>query len=305
MLLLAEHILDLDDAALRHFVDHMQVDVPTRQDLATMLVSLIVDSSAASTWIESVKRLVAAMASIRFNGSDFSALCRDGPRLAAAVALRAVDRDLGAGSEHRDRAKLLQRLCGGEMLTGLTFSRAVGRYDFRGIRFDGCRFEEVTWVNCTFDATTEFSRCQFMGGAIGAHTQGLGSAVVSNSSLDEEASAWVSNVRILEERKRYNEDDLRNDINSVLKKFIVRGGLGLRTVHEKDLLKGSIGSSRFKEAVVDALSRTVLETHPVSGTSGLGYNVRDSAVEAVQFFAVNNVMTGPLREAFDRLKRLT
>lgn len=33
-----------------------------------------------------------------------------------------------------------------------------------------------------------------------------------------------------------------------------------------------------------------------------GYNVRAHAAEAVKFYAANNVFTGPIREAFDRLK---
>jgi hypothetical protein len=53
---------------------------------------------------------------------------------------------------------------------------------------------------------------------------------------------------------------------------------------------------------MDVLKGTVLEEHHISG--GLaGFHVRDDASEAVKFYAANNVFTGALREAFEKLQK--
>ncbi len=300
VLLLAERIVGASDLDLARFVERVRFDAALRQDLATMAVQL--EESGGPDWQARIQRLVVIMSTCGDTDAE-NALLGEGPRLAAVIALRAADRALGAGSAHHERGRLLVALSGGEQICGMTFTGTVGRYDLRGVQFVRCRFEKVTWANCTFDETSLFQRCQFAGGAAGSHTKGLGAAQFEDSTLDEEASAFVSHARVDEGRKRYTQEDLRADMHALIKKFVVRGGPGLRTVHEKDLLKGAIGSSRYKDEILDVMKSLVFETHHISGTSGDGFHIRDGASEAVRFYAANNVMTGPLAEAFERLRR--
>jgi hypothetical protein len=159
----------------------------------------------------------------------------------------------------------------------------------------------VTWANCRFAATTKFEECHFIGGA-SAYSDGFGACEWKGGTRDEAASVWISAAQIAEGRKAYTADDLKADLALLLNKFILRGGLGLKTIERAHLLKGPIQNSRHKDAIVAEVSNTILEEHHVSGSSEGGYNVRDGAAEAVKFYATNNVFTGALLVVFERLR---
>ncbi len=131
--------------------------------------------------------------------------------------------------------------------------------------------------------------------------EGFGSVQLVNCSLDPEAEAIFNIVRVQEGRRKYSIDDLRTDIQCVINKFIVRGEFVLKTVGDRNLTKGPISASRYRDEIVNVLCALVLERHHISGTSG-GYHVREKAEAAVRFYAANNNFTGPLAEAFDKLK---
>ena len=95
--------------------------------------------------------------------------------------------------------------------------------------------------------------------------------------------------------------ELKADVSSVLSKFVIKGGVGLKTINELHLNRGTIGASRHRDEIMEELVSTILESHRISGGIA-GYNVRAEAVESVKFYAANNVFTGPIREAFDRLR---
>src|SRR5262249_17764521 len=111
-----------------------------------------------------------------------------------------------------------------------------------------------------------------------------------------------NSARVNEGKKKYSVDDLKNDINCVISKFIIKGGVGLKSVEEKNLRKGSISVSLHRDEIISILSSLILEEHHISGGSG-GVNIRKGAVEAVKFYASNNVFTGVLREAFEKLQK--
>lgn len=154
-----------------------------------------------------------------------------------------------------------------------------------------------------FDERTEFRSCQFVGGAEPKYTRGFGGAQFKDTLFDPDAMAWVNMVQVNEGKRRYTSDDLANDYRTLISKFVGRGGLGLRTVNEKHLRSGPIGSSKYRDEIIQSLMSYVLEEHNVSGISGTGINVRREAEESIRFYATNNFMTGPLRDSFDRLKR--
>ena len=122
--------------------------------------------------------------------------------------------------------------------------------------------------------------------------------------LDHQAEALINSIQVREGKRKYSADDLRADIHSVISKFLIKGGIGLKTVEERHLTKGPISASLFKTEIVDALKVTVLEKHKISGKLE-GYNIREAAIESVRFYASNNVFTGPLRSAFERLLKAT
>ena len=148
-----------------------------------------------------------------------------------------------------------------------------------------------------------FRYCHFVGGNPPLHCEGLGSATVELSCrLDSEAESLFNSARVKEGRRDYSEADLRADVASVFDKFIIKGGIGIKTVDENNLGRGAISVSRFKNEILAAIG-AIVEEHHISGTSKRGFNIRDEAREAMKFYATNNVFTGPLRDIYDQLKR--
>jgi hypothetical protein len=174
--------------------------------------------------------------------------------------------------------------------------------DLRGLTFEECRFEQVTWANCTFDASTRFDRCQFIGASVAA-CKGAGLAEFQGCTKDSQAAYWINTARVTDGKRRYSAEDLKADIGSVIAKFLARGGMALRCVEESNLLRGPIKNSRYSGDILDELRRSVLDTHHISGVSNQGYHVREEAEDAVRFYGANNVLTGPLLEVFERLRR--
>jgi hypothetical protein len=306
VVLLADQIVKWTAEQIESFVNQAQLDAGQRQDLGTAVVDLVrMQTSADDDALLQLEQIVRAMSA----GGDKrdGTLIRpgDGPRLASVLALIAVERFLPRGSSHQERTRLLVRLTGPSQITGLSFSGTIARYDFKDITFEYCRFERVTWANCKFDDSSAFRHCQFIGGAPPVHCEGFGSVQVDLGTcmLDAEADALFNSARVKEGHRQYSVDDLRTDLGSVINKFIIKGGIGLKTVDASNLRKGAISGSRYKDEIFEVLTNTVLDQHHISGTSDRGYNVREGAKEAVRFYATNNVFTGPLREAFERLKK--
>jgi len=216
-----------------------------------------------------------------------------GRGIPVAVALSLVDRSSGSGASHADRRDRLVRLLGGAVV-GLSFVgslRSLARLDLRGVEFIKNRFEEQEWANCEFDETTRFVECAFNGGTV-QYCRGLGRASFVRCTFDDAARGWLSQSQIEAGRKLYCRSDLIADICSVLKKFISRGGLSLRSIEQSNFSRGPISASKYRDQILDKMLNTVLERHVVSG--GVGINVRTTSADDVKFFASNNVLTGSL-----------
>jgi hypothetical protein len=298
IMLIAEQIIKWPATQVENFMQKATLDASARQDVGSAIVDLLHKEYSAEAALDQLSKICRALSSPLTTSSPRA---NDGRRLAATIALIAVDRLLPSGSNHADRAQFLLRICGGNAVEVLDFNGTIARYDFRGILFNRCRFDRTTWANCRFDETTNFTRCDFLGGNPPVHCEGLGSATLVDCRLDPEAEAVLNSVRVRENKKNYSADELRSDINSVLAKFVIKGGVGLKTINELHLTRGTIGVSRHRAEIMEELLSHVLETHKISGGI-VGYNVRPDVVEAVKFYAANNVFTGPLRDAFDRLR---
>lgn len=222
-------------------------------------------------------------------------------RLATLVALRAVDQASPRGTAHSERAKSLRSYFPAGRLSYLEFTGAIARMDFSGIEFTCCRFENVRWADCSFSESTSFRRCHFVGGSA-AYCRHLGIAIWENVTGDEEGNNFVSTVRIADGNKEYTSEDLRYDLAAILNKFIINGGVGLRTVRRTHLLSGPIRVAANRDEILDVLSKHIFEEHHISGTSEKGINIRSAAVASIKFYAANNVFIAPLGLVFDELK---
>jgi hypothetical protein len=226
------------------------------------------------------------------------------PRLAVLTAIRFVDAQLSHGSDRAERTALLQKLLPRNCFENLRFSGGLSRFDFRGTPFSECRFDSVRWANCRFDERTEFRRCNFRGGSV-EHCEGFGGSQFIQCDGDDAGMMVLHAEEISAGARTYSDADLKADIRYVVQKFIPKGGFILKTVREDHLRGGPIRRSRFADVVIAELSRYLLEAHQISGSSERGLNVRADATECVKFFATNNVFTGPLEQAYRRLRLKT
>jgi hypothetical protein len=245
-----------------------------------------------------IQSLSSANSSIKNNLPSSS----EGWMLPGLIALTAVNSFLPEGSMHKDRSVLLLKLCGGELIKGIRFTGTLARYDFSGIVFSHCWFDRVAWANCRFDDTTEFRHCHFSGDILPVYCKNFGTAVLSNCTFSPEADKAFRRIKIQENQSHYSAADLREDISSLTNKFIVKGSFGLKSVEKPNLPKGTIANSPFKDEIIDVFRQLVIEEHHISNAE-TGYNIRDEAADAVRFYIENNVYTGPLDKAFNRLKK--
>lgn len=290
VLLLANQILRWSEDALKKFTSSTVFDGSRRQDVANTIMDLLISRGDQPASIRRVAELCFALT----RGSGESR------KLAATLALVAVDRLLPSGNSHADRRTAFLQIVGSGPIAMMDFSGSIARYDFRSVHFLDCRFEGVSWANCKFDETTRFEKCRLVRGVPPAYCEGFGRITLIDCQLDPEAAAIFNNEKIKEGKKQYLKDDLGNDFKSVINKFVIKDVTGVKSVSEFNLTKGVIGASRYRDDIVSELLNTVLERHVISG-GFVGYNVRPEAMEAVRFYAANNVFTGPLRIAFDAL----
>jgi NACHT domain len=300
VLLLADQILNWPSERIATFVVKARLDPGLWQDLGTMLVDMLLKEFPSDVAQEKITSLIRSMCSGGTPGAEYVPTIDDGSRLAGIVALTTIDRVLPRGTARDERAAMLLSICGGSSIRNIAFLGTVASFDFRGFDFEHCRFERVGWANCKFDENTSFNACQFFGGVVAAHSEGLGRVSTPDCRFDPDAEAILNSERIREGCKKYCSEDLRSDIRFVIQRFIIKGGLGLRPVEASTLTRGAISASRYRDEIIAALSSYVLEERHISG-AGFAIHVRSDAAEAVKFYAANNVFVGPLREAFDRL----
>ncbi len=306
VLFLAFVVLEKSGADLRTFVARLKIKPEIKaeilQDLAATIISIVRHGRAEAEAIARVRQSIVALSAQPGVPLIGASPIGDAPRLSASLLLAAVDRFRPRGSGHLERTCCMLDLAGGGPVSDQIFSGTVARFDLKGVEFDRCIFENVTWANCRFDHTTRFHECSFHGGGL-LHSEGFGLADLGSLQLDREAKAWVDNAVIAAGKRAYTTDNLQSDIASVVSKFIGKSRLALKSVAKQHLTTGPISMSRYRKEIIDTLLGTVVEPHTISGTSEQGYHIREAAAESVRFFAGNNVLTGPLGEAFERLKR--
>lgn len=286
--LVASAIASGDGEAGGRIAASVSLDPAAQQDLAQMVLDILLDRHRPEEVAERVGRLVPSMCG---NGEA-------GLRLAGLVALATVDRVLVKPSSLQ-RTEALLGIVG--RLEQITLSGTIARYDFRGVCFSSCRFEGVIWAHCVFDENTRFEGCSFLGGGL-SQCKGFAEAAFEKCSQDATARAWFEGELIRSGRKRYSTEELKADIAAVLVKFVTRTGVGVHAVPQSDLAKGVIGASKYRDEILEELLRNVLE--PDSGVlHGRGVRVRRDAERAVMFYVGNGVFTGPIQRTFESLQR--
>lgn len=292
---------DQESGKLTNFLDEQRLSASEINDLGAMVVSLANGSNEQLKGKSFIARVVdrIVVATKPFRGARGST---DGQTLATVIALKWIDSDLPRrNASKRDRAKLLLDVFGGEYIAGVVFTGTIAAMDLSGFTFTDCRFDRVVWAGVEFDESTVFEACHFTSGII-ENTVGMGLCVYRGCTWDSEAEAMVHAAQAREGKRKYSKEDLERDVGIIVKKFVNRSGF-LRTVEARNLDRGVIRNSRFCEEVIEEIQSSVLEKHRISGVKEGGWNVRQEAKDAVQFYVDNGVMTGPLKDVIETLMR--
>jgi hypothetical protein len=299
---LAQQICALAPDDLQTQASRVDLSSGRRQDVAASIVDMLVSDSDAARTTE-LSGMVSLLSGRTARANTSPDELTEGRRLAGTIVQTAPDRLLPRGASHKDRAKLFMDLAGGTRIEGFVFSGTLARLDCRSVEFTRCVFEHVTWAASEFDGATKFIQCRFSGALPPQKCTGFGDAKFIDCNFDADAAAWMEAIKVREGKKAYDANALRRDLEAVLFKFLGKGGVGSKTVTGPALTRGIFGVSRHREEILEVLKSTVLEQHHVSGTSEKGYHVKEEAKGALQFFAANNVFTGPLKQAYDSLSR--
>ena len=110
----------------------------------------------------------------------------------------------------------------------------------------------------------------------------------------------IRSAQAREGKRRYSREDLRGDMDAVIRKLVNRGGF-VRVVELGSLGRGRIRNSKFRKEIIDEVRGELLVPHEVAGVETGGFNVRSDAAESVRFFVNNGVMTGRLKEVYEGL----
>lgn len=299
--LLALQLSEWNDMETKMFLEKNNLQPESIHDLGSQVVELQSSGVAENTRLDRTRTIIRKLAVGWEDHFQPGFVVPDGRRLAGIIALMSLDRLLSAGSSHTERGQMLLKLCGGHAISTIFLSGTISRFDFSGIRFESCLFDKVAWINCSFDEKTEFNSCKFHGGLPAERCTGLGVTKRIGCKLDPEAEAVFAVAEVDEGRRAYSESDLRSDMASLLGKFVIPGGIGLRTVAGKNMEKGTFGHCKFRREIIEVFKQLIIVEHHLS--NHVGFNVRDSAEPAMKFYAGNNVFTGPLEEAFKRLAK--
>jgi len=284
--LIAQYLIDANGNELTHFADKASISDDFASDIATSIIHLVRSSGGEVKGL--IERFLQPSNHLQAENIDSFDSLR---KLAVLIALRWVDAAQLKSS--KERSECLQNIFPNRELRLLPFSGAIARYDFSNTTFTRCKFNHVRWGNCKFSSNTVFDSCNFFGSGSANHCSDFGLADWRNTIADNDGQAFIDSLRIASGTKAYDLNDLKVDIDSILKKFFVAGGSGFKRVNVHHIKSGHISSSRFKDRIINGLSGHVIELISGPGTSEKSYyEVRASAIDAMHFYASNNVYIG-------------
>ncbi len=300
--LLAERFLELcnpqvnNTVQLAKFLIASGFDTNLQTEVATSVVNSLIETMGQPRTKDRLTEVVRMV----FAAGD-SSRAEKIYSFGTTLSLIVINKLLPDGSAHADRTRELISLHPNKSLDNLSFSGTIPRFDFSGVKFTGCRFYNVNWANCTFDQSTAYVHCQFYGGVVsGCKGFGLASWSV-DCTQDDEARALIDAEKIRSGKRMYSEEDLKLDMQALLRKFVPRESLGTKSIIDKHFMSGQITSSINGVIVAEEFKKRILDVHDISGLESKGLHIKEDVKDAVAHWAANGVFTGDLAELFDHL----
>jgi hypothetical protein len=267
-------------------------------ELATCIVDQLISISERETAIKNISDIVNDLMTCCDQYRESYEAAKLEKILASSIALLAVNRYVPTG-KRTDRVEQLMSFMPSRKLNGLHISGSITSMDLSNVVFEECRFDNVIWANCKFSEKTIFSNCHFLGGTI-QKCEGFGFAEWKNGAMDDDARALISAERIAAGKKKYSEENLKSDINSVLKKFIPKEGLGFKTVYDEAIESGIISRSMHRNEILRVLVKTLFDKNHIERDK-ISYQIKESAKSSISHYAINGVYTGELKKIYQEL----
>lgn len=303
--LLAEKLLTLTEvsqvnAELTRLCTSRAFSTSIQTEIATALLDLVGGNKSDGDTFGKIRPVIAAL----LDATNFDlamGATGNAASLACHIAIQIVAQE-PLKLDKKERADMLTSLFPDQRLNELCFSGTLAKYDFRGVTFSSCHFDRVAWANCVFDEKTVFKHCRFTGGNV-SYCERFGVSSFEACFMDSDALSVIDAEQIRSEKKKYSEAELRKDLDHLIRKFLPKEGGAVRTIEERNLPRGSISASKFRDVIISEFKRHMLEEHHISASDAKGYNVREEAKDGLLFYSLNGVFTGPLAELFESLKR--
>lgn len=301
---LANKILSLVDTPsdfnlLRSFSNKAKLEVGEESDLAAMIYSVASWSMTHSDAITKIQGVIKCF----FENSDAdiehirNQLLR---RLSTLIALYSLENNKELKTS-KDRSEAFRAFFPKNNYSGVILLGGINRFDFSGHEFFGCVFDNVKWANCRFDETTSFSNTLILGGTV-TYCTGFHDIRLKNIQADEPGRTMLNNEAVRAGRKKYSDENLKNDIRYVLEQFIGKGGVGFKSVDQSLYGRGKISASPHKDRILTEIRRFILDEHHISASSKKGLAIREDARESVKAFIANNILTDKLIELHEAIQ---
>lgn len=303
-LFLARRIISLVDAGqtapLQNFLDRIR-DLPQlHAEVAGMLLQL---SVASGDGIVSLCKISSSLIALENNRSgQLDASCA--ASIATRLAVLATN-ELKTKADKRERTVFLIELSGGSgTIAGMQFPDTLVNFDFRGITFRRCRFENVTFIRCEFDVNTRFEACRITGAMLLKSPTLLKATFSPDCSVDAGLRRQLAVGDLEEGNRRYTHQDLRADFELVLQRLLPSDALPPARVTREQLERGRIVISPMRDVIFDAFQRNVFEQIPAAEMSGAEFHLRADVVPAARYHHTNGVFVGGIAVAWEEVRRL-
>lgn len=204
-----------------------------------------------------------------------------------------------SGNPRKERSEELLVLLDSNIIKQLQFTGAINSFDFSGLEFINCRFDNVIWSTCKFNEKTIFSHCHFIGGNIYNCTD-FGIADFDNCSFDIEAESIFSNEKIKHSKNKITRKDIERDVELFIKRFMPKEGI-FKSISEDNILRGTFATLTYKDTLLDAMKKHIIEVHPLSHGAGKAYNIKNEAKESIRHYLSNNIFSENLASCVNDL----
>jgi Cdc6-like AAA superfamily ATPase len=304
--LLAEKVLALSEMpngqdSLALLLNHQGFSKSLQAEVATSIVQQIFEPGDNDDALARCKSIIAAISgagSLENIKDSLSAGCH---AFAGQLALFAAAKAYARGADRQERTSALLNLLPQGQLVGLHFVGTMTGFDLRGLTISDCLFDTVTFTNCRFAKDTRFVNCMFKElGVANCDQFGLVSWDQSNR-LDEFSQRLVDAEKVTAGQRNYGEDNLMADLDYLIRRFLPRETSGFKNIEERNLTRGLIGHSQYRDLIIDLFKKNILESYPVSGF--MVYSVLESLKNDFIFYIGNGVFTGELAKLKDEIRR--